>query len=78
MILGRYAAAVARMERTGVPIDAPLLGRLRENWDGSRGGRPPAQVTKVEQTIGQQNVAPAGPVTYLEAPKKAGKGRTGK
>lgn len=31
---GRYMAAVARMERTGVPIDVPMLGRLRDGWHG--------------------------------------------
>lgn len=31
---GRYTAAVARMEHTGVPIDTELLGRIRERWDG--------------------------------------------
>ena len=29
---GRYMAAVARMERTGVPIDSDMLGRLRSHW----------------------------------------------
>ncbi len=29
---GRYMCAVARMEWTGIPVDAPLLNRLRENW----------------------------------------------
>jgi DNA polymerase I len=30
---GRYGAAVARMERIGVPIDVPLYRRLVESWD---------------------------------------------
>ena len=33
LLRGRYMAAVARMERTGVPIDADTLGGLRTNWD---------------------------------------------
>ena len=32
LIRGRYMAAVARMERTGVPIDFEMLKRLRLNW----------------------------------------------
>jgi DNA polymerase I len=32
-IRGRYMAAAARMERTGIPIDAPLHQRLVANWD---------------------------------------------
>ncbi len=31
---GRYMAAVARMERTGVPIDDEMLERLRSHWSG--------------------------------------------
>ena len=30
---GRYMAAAARIERTGVPVDADLLGQLRASWD---------------------------------------------
>jgi DNA polymerase family A len=30
---GRYMAAVARMERTGIPIDAALHKKLVDNWD---------------------------------------------
>ncbi len=30
---GSYGVAVAAMEATGVPIDAPLLHRLREHWE---------------------------------------------
>jgi DNA polymerase-1 len=30
---GRYMAAVARMERTGIPVDAPLHQRLVANWE---------------------------------------------
>jgi hypothetical protein len=33
MLRGRYTAAVARMEATGVPIDVDLLGRIRSRWD---------------------------------------------
>jgi DNA polymerase-1 len=32
LLRGRYMAAVARMERAGVPIDAEMLWRLRTNW----------------------------------------------
>ena len=32
LLRGRYMAAVARMERTGVPIDFEMLQRLRSNW----------------------------------------------
>ena len=32
LLRGRYAAAVARMEHVSVPIDVPLLERLRPNW----------------------------------------------
>ena len=32
LLRGRYMAAVARMERTGVPIDTEMLQRLRMNW----------------------------------------------
>ncbi len=31
---GRYMAAVARMERTGIPIDTERLELLRRRWDG--------------------------------------------
>jgi DNA polymerase I len=37
LLRGRYMAAVARMERAGVPIDVDLLGRLREHWDAIKG-----------------------------------------
>jgi DNA polymerase family A len=33
LIRGRYMAAAARMERTGVPVDVLLHRRLVENWD---------------------------------------------
>ena len=32
LLRGRYMAAIARMERTGVPIDFEMLQRLRMNW----------------------------------------------
>lgn len=32
LLRGRYMAAVARMERTGVPVDTEMLRRLRANW----------------------------------------------
>ena len=31
---GRYMAAVAAIERNGIPIDTKTLGRLRASWDG--------------------------------------------
>jgi hypothetical protein len=33
LVRGRYAAAVARMQRAGVPIDVPLYRRVVESWD---------------------------------------------
>ena len=33
LLRGRYMAAVARMERTAVPIDAEMLDLLRTNWN---------------------------------------------
>jgi hypothetical protein len=33
LLRGRYTAAVARMEQTGVPIDTDMLERLRRRWD---------------------------------------------
>ncbi len=33
LIRGRYMQAVARMESVGIPIDLPLLERLRAGWD---------------------------------------------
>jgi DNA polymerase I len=33
ILRGRYTAAVARMERAGIPIDLPIFRRLTENWD---------------------------------------------
>ena len=32
LLRGRYMAAAAAMEHFGVPIDVPMLGRLREGW----------------------------------------------
>jgi DNA polymerase-1 len=32
LLRGRYMRAAARMEQTGVPMDVPLLERLRDNW----------------------------------------------
>jgi hypothetical protein len=37
LLRGRYTAAVARMEHTGVPIDTAVYGRLRANWESLRG-----------------------------------------
>jgi DNA polymerase I len=33
LLRGRYGAAVARMQRTGVPIDVELYRRVVENWE---------------------------------------------
>jgi DNA polymerase I len=33
LLRGRYMKAVAQMERTGVPVDTELYGRLVANWD---------------------------------------------
>ena len=33
---GRYMKAVAAMERNGVPLDAEILGQLRDSWDRIR------------------------------------------
>jgi DNA polymerase I len=32
LLRGRYMAAIARMERNGVPIDTDTLGRLKRHW----------------------------------------------
>lgn len=32
LMRGRYTAAVAHIERCGIPLDAPLLERFMENW----------------------------------------------
>jgi DNA polymerase I len=32
LLRGRYMAAAARMEYAGVPIDVPMLGKLRQHW----------------------------------------------
>ena len=32
LLRGRYGAAVARMERAGVPIEVPLYRRIVDNW----------------------------------------------
>jgi hypothetical protein len=34
LLRGRYTAAVARMEATGIPIDMQSLARLRDGWEG--------------------------------------------
>lgn len=33
LLRGRYMAAVAQMERYGIPLDTRLLQKLQENWD---------------------------------------------
>lgn len=38
LLRGRYMAAVARMEHAGIPVDVPTLRRLRDSWQGIRGG----------------------------------------
>src|SRR5215472_6964338 len=37
LLRGRYMAAVARMERTGIPIDSDLHRDLLKNWDSIKG-----------------------------------------
>ena len=37
LLRGRYMAAAAAMEYHGTPIDAEMLARLRERWDGHPG-----------------------------------------
>jgi DNA polymerase-1 len=34
LLRGRYMAAAAAIEHTGVPIDVPMLDRLRDGWTG--------------------------------------------
>jgi hypothetical protein len=34
LLRGRYMIAAARMERAGIPVDVPLLSRIRDGWDG--------------------------------------------
>jgi DNA polymerase-1 len=36
LLRGRYAAAVAHMERQGIPVDRPLWARLRASWPALR------------------------------------------
>ncbi len=36
LLRGRYTAAVARMERTGTPIDVDTLDRLRTHWQATQ------------------------------------------
>ena len=38
LLRGRYMAAVARMERNGVPIDVDTLAAIRANWDRIKRG----------------------------------------
>jgi DNA polymerase I-like protein with 3'-5' exonuclease and polymerase domains len=38
LLRGRYMRAVATMEHRGVPVDAPLLGRLAGAWEPIRAG----------------------------------------
>lgn len=37
LLRGRYMAAVAAMERNGIPVDTNDLGDLRRNWDAIKG-----------------------------------------
>ncbi len=48
LLRGRYMAAVACMERTGVPLDGPALATLRANWQGIKAGL----VSKVDARYG--------------------------
>jgi hypothetical protein len=45
---GRYMSAVARMERTGVPVSVDELSRLRHSWDAI----PERLIRKVDQSYG--------------------------
>jgi hypothetical protein len=45
---GRYAAAAARMERTGAPVDLPLHQRLSTNWPALKH----AAIVDVNRTFG--------------------------
>lgn len=45
---GRYMAAVARIERTGIPIDAPLHQKLVANWEPIKGHL----ITEVDRAYG--------------------------
>ena len=38
LLRGRYAAAVAHMEHVGVPVNTPMLERLRANWGAIKSG----------------------------------------
>jgi hypothetical protein len=48
LLRGRFMVAAARMERTGVPVDAPTLEQLRLHWDGIKG----SLVEEVDRDIG--------------------------
>jgi DNA polymerase-1 len=48
LLRGRYMAAAARMERTGIPIDASLHARLAADWEAIKG----RLVAKVDQAFG--------------------------
>jgi DNA polymerase I len=45
---GRYMKAAAQMERTGIPIDAPLLNRLTSEWKGLK----QRLITEVDKDFG--------------------------
>ena len=38
LLRGRYMAAAAQMEWTGVPVDTDALARIRDNWEGIQAG----------------------------------------
>jgi hypothetical protein len=48
LLRGRYMAAAARMERTGIPVDAPLHKRLAGFWDSIKSHL----VTEVDRAFG--------------------------
>jgi DNA polymerase-1 len=48
LLRGRYMAAIARMERTGVPIDAPLYRQLANNWKALKG----LLISEIDQQYG--------------------------
>jgi DNA polymerase-1 len=48
MMRGKFMWALAQQERRGVPIDLPMLNRIRSQWDGMRAG----MVAEMDQPFG--------------------------
>ncbi len=48
LLRGRYMAAAARMEWTGIPIDRVTLGRLKASWEGIKS----QLITTIDQDFG--------------------------